>query len=121
MTTRSYKHKILLDENFTARSKLPLLNSRFDIKHSSHDYNHDGWSDTQVYQFAHETKRILVTFNVKDFVDLAKISPDTGVAGVSANMPTKMIDQKLTALFRKATEKSLLGKLTTITGETKSL
>jgi len=75
MTTHSFKHKILLDENFTARSKLPLLNQRFDVKHVSHDYKHDGWSD-------------------------------------------KVIDQKLTALFRKATQKSLLGKLTIITGET---
>ena len=118
MTTHSSKHKILLDENFTARSQLPLLNNKFDIKHVSHDYKHDGWSDEEVYQFAKDTKRILVTFNVKDFVDLAKISSNTGVVGVSTNMPTTMIDKKLTALFRKATKKSLLGKLTAISGGT---
>ena len=118
MTTHSYKHKILLDENFTARSQLPLLNSRFDVKHTSHDYKHDGWSDERVYQFTKATKRILVTFNVKDFVDLAKISSNTGVVGVSTNMSTQMIDKKLTALFRKSTEKSLFGKLTVISGET---
>lgn len=118
MTTHSFKHKILLDENFTARSLLPLLNKRFDVKHISHDYHHDGMGDDQVYAFAVKNKRILVTFNVKDFINFASISKETGIVGVSANMPTKIIDQKLRALFTKSTKTSLFGKVTYISGET---
>lgn len=115
MTTHSYKHKILLDENFIARTRLPLLNRRFDVKHISHDYQHDGWSDEQVYELAIKTKRVLVTFNVKDFVILAESSTSTGVVGVPTNMSTKTIDKKLTAFFTKGTKRSLLGKLIHIT------
>lgn len=118
MTTHSFKHKILLDENFTARSLLPLFNERFDVKHISHDYHQDGMSDDQVYTFAVKNKRILVTFNVKDFVNFVSLSKETGIVGVSANMPTKIIDQKLRALFIKSSEHSLFGKVTYITGET---
>ena len=63
-------------------------------------------------------RRILITFNIKDFVKLVELSNETGVIGVSANLPTRIIDQKLTTLFRKTSTKSLLGKLTILTGET---
>jgi len=45
-------------------------------------------------------------------------SRSTGVIGVSENLTLEQIDKKLTALLNKSTKKSLLGKLTIITGET---
>ena len=38
--------------------------------------------------------------------------------GVSANLPPHQVDTKLTSLFTRSPAKSLIGKLTTITGET---
>ena len=120
MTKRFFKHKILLDEDVHYRSYLPTLNSLFDVKHITEDYNQVGLKDLQVYRFAVKERRILVTFNTKDFRELALISRKIGVVGVSSNLPIDIIDKKLTALFRKATQKSLLGKLTVITGETEN-
>jgi hypothetical protein len=41
-----------------------------------------------------------------------------GVIAVSDNLPNEQIDKKLTALLLRSTANSLLGKFTTITGET---
>lgn len=121
MTKRFFKHKILLDEDVHYRFYLPKLNSLFDVKHITEDYNQAGLQDPQVYKFALKKGRILVTFNTKDFRELALTSKKIGVVGVSSNLPIDIIDKKLTSLFRRATQKSLLGKLTVITGETENL
>lgn len=117
MTKRFFKYKILLDENVYYRAYFPSFNSLFDVKHITEDYNQVGLKDPQVYKYAVNLERILITFNIKDFRELAITSKKIGVVGVSSNLPADVIDKKLTALFRKATTKSLLGKLTTITGE----
>ena len=62
---------------------------------------------------------VIVTFIVKDFVEFVDISHNTGIVGVSDNLSNEDIDKKLAALFTRGTEKSLFGKITHITGETK--
>lgn len=119
MTKRFYKHKILLDENVHYRAYFPILNSLFNVKHITEDYHQVGLDDPAVYKYAINVGRIIVTFNVKDFDELALTSKETGVVGISFHMSVEVIDKKLTALFRRAMRKSLLGKLTIITGETK--
>ncbi len=47
-----YRYKLLLDENFLPRSRLPLLNKRYDIKHIKSDLKQIGFTDPQVYEFA---------------------------------------------------------------------
>lgn len=118
MAKRFYKHKILLDENFPVRSHLPHLNSTFTVKHIAKDLKHGGWPDEQVYQFAENNEMVIVTFNVKDFVDFIIIDHDTGIVGVSHNLSNEDIDKKLTALFTKSTKRTLFGKVTHVTGET---
>lgn len=117
MTKQFYKHKLLLDENFPVRSSFPTLNKRFDVKHIAIDLHLVGLSDSEVYKLARKENRLLITFNTKDFVKLVKKDKDTGVIGVSANLPLEQIDKKLTALLTKASSKTLRGKLTTLTGE----
>lgn len=117
MPKRFYRHKLLLDEGFYSRQSLPITNSRFDLKHISGDFKQEALPDFQLYEFAKEKSRILITFNVKDFKPLAKLSKLTGVIGVSANLTLEQIDKKLTALLNKSTKTSLLGKLTIISGE----
>lgn len=117
MTHRFYKHKLLLDEGFHHRSSLPVLNSRFDVKHVAADYKQVGIPDLAVYDMARREHRIVITYNTKDFKPLVPRSTDTGVIGVSQSLSTHQIDTKLTALLLRSTETDLLGKLTTITGE----
>lgn len=118
MTKRFYKHKLLLDENFPVRSSFPTLNKHFNVKHVAMDLHSAGLSDPEVYELARREKRLLITYNTKDFVNLVKKEKDTGVIGVSANLPLEQVDKKLTALIIKAGPKRLLGKLTRLTGET---
>ncbi len=117
MPHKFYKHKLLLDEGFYFRKDLPTTNSRFDVKHIKGDYKLEALSDLKVYEFAKEKNRILITLNVKHFKPLASLSKLTGIIGVSENMSFDQVDKKLTALLNKSTSKSLLGKLTIITGE----
>lgn len=118
MPRKFYRHRLLLDEGFYYRQSLPITNSRFDVKHISGNYKQTALSDLKLYEFAQQEKRIVVTFNIKHFKPLASVSKLTGVIGVSANLSLDQIDKKLTALLIKSTPKSLLGKLTIISGET---
>ena len=117
MPKRFHKHRLLLDENFPARSSFPLLNNRFDVKHLSADLRLSGLSDPKVYELAKKEKRLLVTYNVKDFSSLVTKSTDSGIIGVSANLSIEQIDKKLVALLTKSSRRTLFGKLTVITGE----
>lgn len=117
MRRRFLKHKILLDEGFYLRTDLPHLNSRFDVKHIAADLKEAGLPDIQVYQLAIKQKRLLVTYNAKDFKKLAPNSKNTGIIAVSPNLLVGQIDKKLTALLIKSKPKDLFGKFTTITGE----
>lgn len=112
-----HKHKLLLDENFPLRSYFPNLNKRFDLKHISGDYKQAGLPDPKVYDVAKKENRLVVTFNTRDFVDLAQTSAEAGVIGISQNLPMEQIDKKISSLLLKSTKKSLMGKLTIISGE----
>ena len=120
MPKRLFKYKLLLDENMPNRKYLVTLNKRFDVKHISSDFKKDSLSDPQVYKFARDNKRLIITHNVKDFEKLAILSMDTGVIGVSANLTNNQIDKKLTALLMKSKKSELLGKCTYISGETEN-
>lgn len=118
MTKRFYKHKLLLDENFVVRSALPILNRRYDAKHIAADLKSAGLPDSKVFILASKENRLLITYNSKDFEELVKSNSITGVIGISPNLSLAQIDKKLTALLNRSTKKSLIGKLTIISGET---
>ena len=118
MPKRFYKHKLLLDENMPHRTDLPILNSKFDVKHLVDDLKHAGIPDPEVYQLAVDQKRILVTFNTKHFRSRAGTKDDAGVIGISANLPLSQVDTKLTALLTRSTPHALARKYTPLTGET---
>lgn len=107
-----------MDEGFFYKQSLPITNSRFDVKHIKGDYKLEALPDPAIYEFARKNHRIIVTLNIKDYESLVQISRLTGVIGVSTGLSLEQIDKKLTALLNKSTKKSLLGKVTIITGET---
>src|SRR5947199_7859024 len=109
-----YKHKVLLDEGFPPRWYFPMVNERFDVKHIKHDFQKIGLPDTEVFAFAAQVKRLIVTYNAKDFRPLAATSQETGVIGVSALMPYHQIDTKLTSLLTNSSEHALRGTYTAL-------
>ena len=109
-----YKHKLLLDEGFPPRSYFPRLNERFDVKHIKTDFRKIGLPDAEVYVMAQQLKRLIVTYNAKDFRRLAQNSKETGVIGVPALMLYHHIDNKLTSLLTKSTQNDLQGKYTAL-------
>ena len=118
MGSKFYKHTVLLDEGFPPRSYFPRLNQRFDVKHLKIDLKKIGLSDEEVHALAAAHKRLIVTYNTKDFQRLAHKSRDTGVIGVSALMPYAHIDNKLTALLTTSTHNALYGKYTPLREDT---
>ena len=112
MAHRFHKHKLLLDENMSSRLKFPRLNGLFDIKHIRDDLNKSGIPDKEVYILAVTLNRLIVTFNAKDFKQLASASLSSGVIAVSPHLSSHQIDTKLTALLVKSSEKALAGKFT---------
>jgi Domain of unknown function (DUF5615) len=118
MIHKLYKHKLLLDEGFPPRSYFPHVNQWFDVKHVKDDFKHIGLSDTEVYELAVQLKRLIVTYNAKDFRQIAHNSKESGVIGVSPFMPYDRIDKRLTSLLIKSTHKALFGKYTVLREET---
>lgn len=113
MPRKFYKFKLLLDEGFIPRARLPILNSRYDVKHIAIDFGKTGLSDDDVYKLATRQERLIITFNIKHFRKLVRNQAKTGVIGISANMPSGQIDKKLTSFLIRSKKKDLFGKLTT--------
>jgi hypothetical protein len=105
---------LLLDEGFPPRLYFPRLNERFDVKHVKDDYRKIGLPDTEVYSLAMQLKRLIVTYNAKDFRRLAHNSKETGVIGVPALMSYYHIDNKLTYLLTNSSPNALQGKYTAL-------
>lgn len=84
------------------------------MKHIVADYKMKGLSDPQVFKFAHREKRILVTYNSKDFKGLISQSSTVGVVGISSNILLTDIDKKLTALLTHSKKGELAGKFTSL-------
>jgi predicted nuclease of predicted toxin-antitoxin system len=118
MSPKFHKFKLLLDENMPARRKFERLNHRFDVKHIAFDLRQSGLSDEAVYNEAARMRRLIVTFNGKDFQAFAARTRQTGILFLSQNVPDEQIDKKLVSFLLKKTPNALYGKFTTITGET---
>ncbi len=99
------------------RQVFPRLNELFDVKHIRDDLNAAGLTDPHVHALAAKLKRLVVTYNNKDFRALALQSQETGVIGVSPHLPLHQVDAKLTALLMRSGENTLQGKFTSLTGE----
>jgi len=95
----------LLDENMPSCLEFPRLNGLFDVKLVRDDLNNGGLPDRHLYALAMKLQRLIVTFNASDFKSLASHCFDTGIIGVSANLPTPQIDTKLAALLVRSSEK----------------
>lgn len=74
MPKRRHKYSLRLrhiDENLPQRHNFRQLNSRFSVKHIVHDFKIPGSLDLDVYKLAVKERRLVITFNDKDFRNLA--------------------------------------------------
>lgn len=112
-----YKHRLLLDEDVFPRSAFPKLNELFDVKHIVHDLNLAGTLDEPLYKIATVQRRIVITFNGKDFRNLVLKQSDPGVIDVPASWKASHIDTKLTALLRRHGQTYFSGHFRTLATE----
>ena|SRR6266446_2685809 len=109
MPKRFHKHKLLLDENMSPRTAFPSLNSIFDVKHVREDLHHTSLPDPEVYQVAVKQQRILLTYNIKHFRQLAGTRSDAGIIGIPPHFTSAQVDTKLTSLLIESTPNALRG------------
>lgn len=112
MPPKFYKHKLLLDEGLYPRKSLKRINGRYNIKHIKQDLKKGGIKDKEIFQIACKQRRIIVTYNIRDFRNLVKNTKNTGVIGVTQGFTPDQLDTKLNSLLSKNSENSLFGKYT---------
>lgn len=115
---RFHKYKLLLDEGVPIRTYFPRLNSVHNLKHIVKDLKKSGIKDPEVFSIAKKLKRLVVTYNYRDFQNLLSNTKDTGVVGVSTNLSLEQTDKKISALLSKKLPGELYGKTHYISGET---
>lgn len=114
---RHRRYKLLLDENVETRKYFPILNSRHNVKHIAEDLKQSSITDTAVYALAKKEKRLIITYNDKDFYALSEQSKDTGVIGVSKNLTPEQNDKKVHALLARKSKGELYGHFNQVSGE----
>lgn len=118
MPKRPHKFKLLFDENLESRELFPKLNNFHNIRNIVKDYKKSGLKDSEVFELSEKEKRILVTYNYKDFNNFP-LSEAVGVIGISHTLTIGEIDKKLMSFLRTKTENDLYSKKYFISGETK--
>src|SRR4051812_46711593 len=114
MSKGFFKHKVLLDEHLLNRTKYPVLNEHFDVKHIAMDLSLAGLKDPQIYEFAVKAGRIIITRNGKHFRPLAGTKNDAGIIAVSGETPASQVDTALTALLKREGPKYFAGRYRTL-------
>ncbi|MDO8460974.1 MAG: DUF5615 family PIN-like protein [bacterium] len=114
MSPKFHRYKLLLDEGLYPRKSLPRINNRHDVKHIKHDLRLGGVKDKDIYDIAIKQKRIITTYNTRDFRKLAKQNNRSGVIGISQRLTPDKIDTRLNSILSKNSEKTFYGKYTSL-------
>lgn len=112
MSLKFYRHKLLLDEGVYPRKSFPRINNRHNVKHIKHDFHRGGIKDEEIYKMAVKQKRIIITYNTRDFKKMARRSNDSGIIGVSQELTPDQLDTKLSSILSKNSGKTFYGKYT---------
>lgn len=112
MSPRFHRHKLLLDEGLYPRKSLPRINNRHDVKHIKHDFHLGGIKDEEIYKMAVKQKRIIITYNTRDFKKMARYSSDSGIIGVSQGLTPDQLDTRFNAILSKNLRKTFYRKYT---------
>src|SRR3989344_6894346 len=110
MPPRFHRHKLLLDEGLYPRKSLSRVNSRHDVKHIKHDFHQGGIKDEEIYKIAIKQKRIIVTYNTRDFKRMAENSNSSGIIGVTPGLTPDQLDTKLNSILGRNSTKTFYGK-----------
>src|SRR3989338_5676187 len=119
MVTRHIRHRLLLDEGLNSRQDFLKTNNLHDIKHIKHDFHMGGMIDKNVYIYAAQQKRLIATYNIKDYRKLHNpANKSTGIISISPRLKQEDIDKKLCSLLNKSARGDVYGKISHISGET---
>lgn len=116
MPRHPHKFHLLLDENVESRKVFLKLNDFHNVRHLVGDYKKSGINDSQVFELAKHEKRILITYNYKDFHNFP-LTNHVGLIGISRSLTIPEIDKKLMSFLRDKSETDLYGKKYFISGE----
>lgn len=94
------------------RKSLPRVNSRHNVRHIKHDLNSAGMKDKEVYKIAIHQKRIIVTYNTRDFKKFARSNKDAGVIGIRQGLTPEQLDTRINSLLSRRSKKSFYGRYT---------
>lgn len=119
MPRRPHKFRLLLDENMELKSFFQRVNNFHNVKHIVRDYKKAGLKDADVFKLAKHEKRILITYNFKDFRNFT-LTQDVGIIGISRSLLFSEIDKKLMSFLRDKSETDLYGKKYFISGESQA-
>ena len=72
--------RLFLDADVSARRIATALREQHDVRAADEERELDGWEDERLLELAAEDRRIMVTFNIKDF---ARITTEWAAGGRS--------------------------------------
>ncbi len=108
MTKRLVKSRLLLDEMFPRREKFPNLNNLHTVRHVIHDLKMAGAKDADVVKLASKNNMIIITKNVKDYINLAaKEKVDMFFA--SETIPPEILDKLILSKLNKRKASKMTG------------
>lgn len=119
MPRKFRKYRLLLDEGLSPKERFKVLNSRHNLVHVKHNLRKAGISDSEVWKIAIREKRVVITYNIKDFKSFPMQNKNAGVIGVSNYLSVEQIDKKITSLLSKSKQQDLYGKVIKISKESK--
>ena len=110
------KFRLLFDENFSPKPLKRLKKAGHNIKYAGTPQRRQSLTDRQVFDWACEEKRLIVTRNTKDFRRFMQMrkATATGILSLSPNLKPQEIDKLLTNFLAKSSENKLYGEITTI-------
>lgn len=119
MPRKFRKYRLLLDEGLAPRERFKVLNSRHNLVHVKHNLRKAGISDSEVWKIATREKRVVITYNIRDFERFPTLNKNAGVIGISNYLSVEQIDKKITSLLSKSKLQDLYGKVVRISRESK--
>jgi hypothetical protein len=96
------------------RDRFPRLNNLHDLKHIVHDLKRFRIKDNQLIELAKKLDRIILTKNVKHFMDLCS-DKKVDLIGVEELVGFEEIDNKVVAYLNKRKNRKMMGIYKNIT------
>lgn len=112
--SKGIKFRLLFDENFSPKG-IPTVKQMHDVVYVGRKMS--GATDEEVFAYAVEERRLIVTKDTKEFRRLLKSKGEdrTGIIALSPHASPKKVDKELPKFLSKSKEEDLYGKMKKLT------